>query len=184
MRDIAQAAEPHRDRLAALRLLLLDVDGVLTDGRILWSGPELGWNRWFHTGDGYGMKLLMRCGIGVGVISAEDSLSVRQRMARLGVERLYLGDDDKRRAYRAAQDEAGVSDAQTAYMGDELFDVPLLRQAGFAATVPAASWDVRAACHYVTERAGGHGAVREVIDLIRHIQGLDPGVPNFEPEGG
>ena len=182
--DSHAAAERHRPALARLRLLLLDVDGILTDGRIIWAGDTLGWNRWFHTGDGYGLKLLQRCGLAVGVISGEDSVSVRQRVARLGIDRVYLGAEDKRAAYRAAQDSAGVGDAETAYMGDELFDVPLLQAAGFAATVPAASWDVKAACDYVTVRPGGHGAVREVVDMIRYVQGLDPAIVPFDAGEG
>ncbi|MCA1664363.1 MAG: HAD hydrolase family protein [Myxococcales bacterium] len=131
-----------------MRLLCLDVDGVLTDGKLYWAGEGL-WSQRFCVRDGYGIKLLQELGVEIAVLSGGDVRSGRDRCASLGIERAHFGVD------------------QAAFIGDELVDVPLLREVGFAATVPDAVDDVKAVVHYVTRRPGGDGAVRELCDLIR-----------------
>ncbi|HEX6835632.1 MAG TPA: HAD hydrolase family protein [Polyangia bacterium] len=153
-------------RLARVRLLCLDVDGVLTDGKLYWAGEEL-WSQRFCVRDGYGIKLLQEQGIEVAVLSGGDVRSGRDRCASLGIKRAHFGVVDKVAAFR---DVAGALDLQpdeAAFIGDELVDIPLLASVGFSATVPDAVDEVKAIVHYVTRRPGGDGAVRELCDLIR-----------------
>jgi len=158
-------------RLKKIKLLALDVDGVMTDGRVFWLEGH-GWTRHFHVKDGYGLKLLMRAGIQVAVISGGDSKDVRERMGFLKIPFVFLGDEDKIKAYDKIVAATGLAPEQMAFMGDDLFDIPVLERVGFSATVPHAVEQVKAACHYVTETHGGWGAVREVIDAIRKAQGI------------
>lgn len=162
-----------QNRLKKLKLLILDVDGVMTDGRIFWLEGH-GWTRHFHIKDGYGLKVLMKCGIQVAVISGGDSQDVRTRMEHLKISHVFLGDEDKIKALEKIRDATQLSYEQMAFMGDDLFDIPVLEQVGFSATVPHAVDPVKARVHYVTESPGGWGAVREIADAIRRAQGLGP----------
>ena len=153
-------------RLTQVRLLCLDVDGVLTDGKLYWAGEGL-WSQRFCVRDGYGIKLLQELGVAIAVLSGGDVRSGRDRCASLGIERAYFGVVDKVAAFRDVAGSLGVTAAETAFIGDELVDVPLLSQVGFSATVPDAVDEVKAVVHYVTRRPGGDGAVRELCDLIR-----------------
>lgn len=157
------------ETLKKLRVLILDVDGVLTDGRILWI-EGTGWTRYFSVKDGYGLKLLMKAGVQVGIISGGDSQSVRERAKFLGVQHLYLGDENKLIPYEKIKTALGASDAEMAFVGDELFDIPVLKEAGFSATVPHAVPEVKAVVHYIASEPGGMGAVREIADLIRYAR--------------
>jgi 3-deoxy-D-manno-octulosonate 8-phosphate phosphatase (KDO 8-P phosphatase) len=172
-------SEDLRQRLARIRLVLLDVDGILTDGRLLWLGDEVGWGRFFHVSDGYGIKLLLRNQLPVGLISGSDNNSTRERIKLLGIPMAFLGSEDKREAWTQALAQTGVREEETLYMGDELFDIPLLKRAGFAATVSSATSAVQAVVHYVCERPAGHGAVREVLDLLCAVQNLRTDAPDF-----
>ncbi|OFZ20910.1 MAG: hypothetical protein A2X94_05095 [Bdellovibrionales bacterium GWB1_55_8] len=160
-------------RLKKIRLLILDVDGVMTDGRIFWKEGQ-GWTRHFHVKDGYGLKLLMRNGIDVATISGGDSQDVRTRMEFLKVKYVFLGDEDKLKALHKIIETSGLTADQMAFMGDDLFDIPVMEQVGFSATVPHAVPEVKTRAHYVTQAAGGWGAVREIADAIRKSQGLGP----------
>lgn len=160
-------------RLKKIRLLILDVDGVMTDGRIFMNGAQ-GWTRHFHVKDGYGLKLLMKAGIAVAVISGGDSQDVRTRMEFLKIPYVFLGDEDKIKAFDKITAATGLKPEQMAFMGDDLFDIPVIERVGFSATVPHAVDPVKARVHYVTETPGGRGAVREVADAIRKAQGLGP----------
>jgi 3-deoxy-D-manno-octulosonate 8-phosphate phosphatase (KDO 8-P phosphatase) len=160
-------------RLKKIKLLILDVDGVMTDGRVFWLDGH-GWTRHFHIKDGYGLRLLMKCGIDVAVISGGDSKDVRTRMEFLKISHVFLGDEDKLIALEKIVQSTGFSLEQMAFMGDELFDIPVIEKVGFSATVPHAVDPVKARVHYVTESPGGWGAVREVADAIRKSQGLGP----------
>lgn len=160
-------------RLRKIRLLILDVDGVMTDGRIFWLEGH-GWTRHFHIKDGYGLKLLMKCGVDVAVISGGDSRDVRVRMEFLNIRHVFLGDEDKLKALDKIRDATRLTEEQMAFMGDDLFDIPVLERVGFSATVPHAVEPVKARAHYVTESPGGLGAVREIADAIREAQGLGP----------
>lgn len=162
-----------RARLKKLSLLILDVDGVMTDGRIFWL-DGYGWTRHFHIKDGYGLKVLMKAGIQIAVISGGDSKDVRARMEFLKIPHVFLGDEDKIKALDKIVERTGLSHDQMAFMGDDLFDIPVIEKVGFSATVPHAVDAVKARVHYITESPGGWGAVREVADAIRRAQGLGP----------
>lgn len=154
-------------RLRAVRLLCLDVDGVLTDGHLYWSPGGI-WSQRFSVKDGFGLKLLSELGIELAILSGGDVGSARDRAHSLGIRHAYFGISDKVAVYRDVAGTLGVTPAETAFIGDELVDLPLLGLVGFSATVPDAVPEVRAAVHYVTRRPGGDGAVRELCDLIRH----------------
>lgn len=147
-------------------MLILDVDGVMTDGRIWWI-EGTGWTRAFSVKDGYGLKLLMESGVEVAVISGGDSKSVRERAAFLGIKHVYLGDKNKIVALNKIMQDTGHKHEEIAFVGDDLFDMPVLEVVGFSATVPDAVVEVKGIVHYITHEAGGFGAVREIADLIR-----------------
>jgi 3-deoxy-D-manno-octulosonate 8-phosphate phosphatase (KDO 8-P phosphatase) len=155
---------------SAIRLLLLDVDGVLTDGRIIYSndGNE---TKAFDVKDGHGIKLLQRAGIEVGLITGRESALVARRAAELGIEILYQGVRDKLEPFHQILEQLHLSAAQVAYVGDDIVDLPVMRRVGFAATVADAVDDVKAHAHLVTRRGGGRGAVREVCDLLLRKSG-------------
>ncbi|MBE9486062.1 MAG: HAD-IIIA family hydrolase [Desulfuromonadales bacterium] len=153
------------EKLAKIRLLLLDVDGVLTDGRIIYDnqGNEL---KAFNVKDGHGLKLLQRAGIKVGIITGRKSDVVARRAAELGIEILYQHALSKLEPYRKILADQGLGDEQVAYVGDDIVDLPILRRVGFSATVADAVPDVLPLVDYVTVRSGGRGAVREICDLL------------------
>ena len=157
-------------RAGAVRLLLLDCDGVLTDGRItpVEGGEEL---KSFHTHDGHGLVMLHRAGLRSGIISARKSRLVELRAADLGVSFVRQGALDKVEALESLLSEAGVEPSLAAYVGDDVVDIPLMRRCSFAVAVADATPDTRAAAHYVTRLPGGFGAVREVCELILKAQG-------------
>lgn len=162
-----------QNRLKKIKILILDVDGVMTDGRIFWL-EDYGWTRHFHIKDGYGLKVLMKTGIQVAIISGGESEDVRKRMEFLKINHVFLGDEDKIKALDKIIESTKLSTDQMAFMGDDLFDIPVIERVGFSATVPHAVDPVKARVHYVTETPGGWGAVREVADAIRKAQGLGP----------
>jgi 3-deoxy-D-manno-octulosonate 8-phosphate phosphatase (KDO 8-P phosphatase) len=157
-------------RASHIKLLLMDCDGVLTDGRI-WLTGEGGEQKAFNTHDGLGLSLLHRAGIKSGIISGRDSDSVSRRAGELGVEFVRQGDPDKHNAFSEILAGAGVEDDETAFIGDDLPDIPLMRRAKLAVAVADAVPEVRAVAHFTTHAAGGHGAVREVVELILKSQG-------------
>ncbi|HKJ05446.1 MAG TPA: HAD-IIIA family hydrolase [Geopsychrobacteraceae bacterium] len=154
-----------KEKLGKIKLLLLDVDGVLTDGRITYDnlGNEL---KSFDVKDGHGLKLLQRAGIMVGIITGRQSDLVSRRATELGIEILYQGALRKLDPYLEILDNLGLSDSQVAYVGDDLIDLPVLRRVGFSATVSDAHPDVLPLVDYVSQRSGGRGAVREICDLL------------------
>lgn len=162
-----------QNRLKKLKLLILDVDGIMTDGRIFWL-EDHGWTRHFHIRDGYGLKVLMKCGIQVAIISGGDSKDVRTRMEFLKIQHVFLGDEDKLKALQKIADATGFPHEQMAFMGDDIYDIPVIEKVGFSATVPTAVDPVKARVHYITQAEGGWGAVREVADAIRKAQKLGP----------
>ena len=153
------------DRCRAIRLLLLDVDGVLTDGRIVYDNHGVE-TKAFDVKDGHGLKLLQRAGVRIGIITGRQSRLVELRAAELGIDILHQGIKDKLEPYLAILGELGLTDAEVAYVGDDVVDLPILRRVGFAATVADAAEDVKPHVHYVCRRPGGRGAVREVCDLL------------------
>ncbi len=154
-----------QNRLKKIKILILDVDGILTDGRIFWLENQ-GWTRFFNIKDGHGLKLLMKSGVQVAIISGGDSKDVRARMDFLKIQHVFLGDEDKLKALEKIQKKTGLTLDQMAFMGDDLYDIPVLKKVGFGATVPDALPEVKAVAHYITQRHAGWGAVREVTDAI------------------
>ena len=153
-----------QEKIKKVRMLILDVDGVMTDGRIWWI-EGTGWTRAFSIKDGYGLKLLMKAGFDVAVISGGDSKSVRERAQFLGIKHVYLGDENKLVALEKIRGATGLTNDQFAFVGDELFDIPVLKIVGFSATVPHAVSEVKEEVDYVTQEPGGFGAVRDDTDL-------------------
>ena len=148
-----------------LRLIGFDVDGVFTDGRFYLSDDGVE-SKAFCTQDGFGIRQLLEAGISVAVISGRKSKAVDKRMAELGVPHVIQGCKDKVAAFDALIQELGITPAETAYVGDDVPDLPLLRHSGFGIAVGNAVAAVKAECDAVTTANGGAGAVREVCDLV------------------
>jgi len=153
-----------------VRVAIFDVDGVLTDGTLYFTdgGEEI---KAFDSRDGHGMKMLRDSGVALAIISGRVSHAVEQRARNLGVEWLVQGADDKAQAYAGLLTQHALDAAATAYIGDEVLDLPVMQKCGLALTVPEAPFAVRRAADYVTRARGGRGAVREVCELIMHAQG-------------
>lgn len=163
-----------RRRAKKIRLLLLDVDGVLTDGHVcLQTFPDghVAEMKVFHAHDGAGLKLASIVGLRTGVISGRNTRAVDQRAKEAGIEFVYQGRTEKVGAYLDALRRADVKEEEVAYVGDDLPDLPLLYRAGLAVAVADAAPEVRQAAHYVTRARGGQGAAREVVELILKAQG-------------
>jgi 3-deoxy-D-manno-octulosonate 8-phosphate phosphatase (KDO 8-P phosphatase) len=159
-----------REKASRVTLLLLDVDGVLSDGRIVFDadGKE---SKAFHVRDGHGIKMLQRAGVEVGIITGRQSAVVEIRARELGIRLVRQGTLDKVAAWRDILKEKGLAPEQTAYVGDDIVDVPLMRGVGFAAAVADAEAHAAAAADYVATRPGGRGAVREIIEFLLHARG-------------
>jgi len=157
------------DKVKAIRLLVLDVDGVLTTGAIYYGSDNFEM-RGFHIHDGMGIKLLQSAGIKVAIISGKQSDPVERRIKDLQIEHAYLGYDVKLPAYEDLKQKLNIKDHEIAYMGDDLPDLPILRRAGFSITVPQASEIIRQHVDYITKRKPGKGAVREVCEFILESQ--------------
>ena len=157
-------------RAARVKLLLMDCDGVLTDGRItlLENGDE---QKSFHTRDGHGLVLLHRAGLSSGIISGRTSSLVERRARELGMRYVRQGTWDKIKDFEELLAEAGVADHEVAFVGDDVTDIPLMQRSALAVAVADAAPETLAAAHYVTQLPGGHGAVREVTELILKAQG-------------
>jgi 3-deoxy-D-manno-octulosonate 8-phosphate phosphatase (KDO 8-P phosphatase) len=153
-----------------IRLLLLDVDGILTDGSLYFSnsGEEI---KAFNSLDGHGIKMLISAGVDVGIITGRTSEIVKRRSADLGITTLLQGREDKLIALREIQSQVNYSDAEIAYAGDDFPDLPVLKAVGLCFSVPNGHTDIREAVHGVTESNGGMGAVREIADFILKAQG-------------
>ena len=158
-------------RARKIRLLVMDVDGVLTDGRMVLSdrGEEL---KMFHTHDGIGLALAHRAGLRTALVTGETSPIAKARGEKLGVGTVVLGARRKGDVVDALLAEHGMSADALAYIGDDLLDLPALQRAGLAVTVADAVTDVKKIAHVVTKAAGGHGAVRECVELLLRAQGV------------
>ena len=156
-------------RAARIKLFLMDCDGVLTDARIwvLENGED---QKSFSTRDGLGLELLHRAGIRSGVISGRVSSALTRRAEKLGMSYVRQGCEDKKQAFAEIVADAGLANADVAFAGDDLNDIPLMRQSGLAIAVADAALETRQHAHYITEAPGGHGAVREAIELILKAQ--------------
>ena len=158
------------ERARRLRLMIFDVDGVLTDGR-LWYGPGGEELKAFHAFDGHGMKMLSASGVACAVLSGRRSGAVTARCAELGIEHALQGIDDKLAAFRTLTHSLGLASEACGFMGDELVDLPVLARCGFACAPREAPEPVRRRAHYVPSAAAGYGAAREVCEFILQARG-------------
>ena len=158
------------ERAKRVRLAVFDVDGVLTDGALSFTGTgdEL---KVFNVLDGHGMKLLQESGVELAVITSRSSRAVEERMRNLGIELLFQGSQDKLATFSQLIARQGIAADSASYIGDDLQDLPVMKRCGLAASVPDAPAVVRRHAHYVTRARGGHGAARELCELIMHAQG-------------
>lgn len=159
------------EKLKNIRLLLLDVDGVMTDGGIVYDANGLE-TKVFNVKDGHGIKMLQRHGVDVGIITGRTSVVVDIRARELGIVLVYQGALRKMESYDDVKRKTGLDDSQIAYMGDDVIDVPVMRRVGFAAAPPDSLPEVLAVVDYVSTRPGGRGAVRELCDLILRGRGV------------
>ncbi len=159
-----------RRRLQKVRCLLMDVDGVLTDGGLHYGsdGQEF---KTFNVLDGHGITMAKRAGLLVGIISARPSPATLKRAADLGVQIVKMSPANKAELLAEVQQEHNLSAAEIAFVGDDLVDVPVLSRVGFAATVPNGVDEAKAVAHYTTKRHGGQGAIREIVELILKARG-------------
>lgn len=158
--------------LKGIKVLILDIDGVLTDTRVFYTEPA-GWGAIYSVIDGFGIKLLLRHGIEVCFISAGNFVSHKKRAEVLGIRHAYFGDENKMHAFEKILLDLNVKAKECAYMGDELFDIPVLERVGFSAAPPHSTRKVLETVHYVSRLPGGNGAVRELCDAILRAQGHD-----------
>jgi len=158
-----------KERASKIRMLVLDVDGVLTDGKLYFdhTGNEM---KAFNTRDGMGMKALQRVGIEVAVITGRKSQTVTHRMAQLGIQHVYQGREDKLEAFLDLLEISGLDAQQVCFAGDDWIDLPVLLRAGLAVSVADAEDRVKQQAHWITRRDGGDGAVREICNLILAAQ--------------
>ena len=163
------------DRAKKIRLFLMDVDGTLTDGGVCLISPPRGGEilemKVFNAKDGAGLTLAHIMGIKTGFITGRKSPAVQQRAHEVHVDYFYLGQATKTAAFEECMQKAGVTAEETAYMGDDLPDLPIAVRAGLAVAVADAAVELKAACHFTTNARGGQGAAREVIELILKAQG-------------
>jgi 3-deoxy-D-manno-octulosonate 8-phosphate phosphatase (KDO 8-P phosphatase) len=162
---MAQVAADALERARRLRLMVFDVDGVMTDGR-LWYGPRGEELKAFHVHDGLGMQLLAQGGVGAALLSGRSSSAVAQRAAELGLAHVLQGVADKAPAFDSLLARLGLEAAQAGYMGDDVPDLAVLARCGFACAPRTAHAEVLRSAHYVTDAGAGQGAVREVCDYV------------------
>jgi len=163
MRDILSKA-------AQIELVILDVDGVLTDGR-LYLGNDGNEYKAFHIRDGHGIKMLLEAGVEIAIISGRHAASVERRMADLGIRYAYLGVQDKLAAFNSLLVRLGLNAEQVAYVGDDLIDLPVMSRVGLAIAVQDADPFVKQHAHWQTPSQGGLGAVRDVCELLLEARG-------------
>ena len=166
-------------KAADIRLVIFDVDGVLTDGS-LFLGDDGQEYKAFHSKDGHGMKMLQRAGVTIAIITGRTSEVVRIRMQSLGIQHVFQGIEDKRSAYAELKQLIGLEDRQIAYVGDDVVDLPVMTQVGLAITVADAHALVQQHAHWTTPSGGGRGAAREVCEMLMDAQGkLQPALAAY-----
>ena len=158
------------EKMKTIRLLVLDVDGVMTDGKIIMNdmGREI---KNFDVKDGHGIKILMRCGIDVILLTGRRSAVVEHRAKDIGIEEVYQGIFNKLEKFEEILQNKSFNYENIAFVGDDIVDIPLLKRVGFSVAVADAAEDVKKCVDYITKKAGGDGAVREVCELILQAQG-------------
>lgn len=157
-------------RAARIRLMIFDVDGILTDGSLHY-GPNGEMIKTFNVLDGHGIKLLQQSGVSTAIISARKSDIVVRRASDLGIHHVYQGVHDKRMAFEQLLSDTGIAPEACGFIGDDVIDLPILLRCGFSASVPNAHSEVRSRVHYLTQAGGGRGAARELCDFILRAQG-------------
>lgn len=157
-------------RAKNIKVVIFDVDGVMTDGGLT-IGDDGQEYKTFNSHDGLGMKLLKATGVQMAIITGRTSKVVTQRAETTGIAHFYQGVEDKLTAFHDLIAKLNIQPEQAAFMGDDVVDVPPMLRCGLALSVPAAPDSVKARAHYVTQRLAGHGAVREVCELIMQAQG-------------
>lgn len=164
-----QAHTELMTRASRVRLMIFDVDGILTDGSLFYgeNGEQI---KCFNALDGHGIKQLQQSGVTTAIISARQSAIVSRRASDLGIAHVQQGIHDKYAAFAHLLEQLQLSADVCGFMGDDVIDLPILSQVGFAISVPNGHHDVQARVHYVTQVCGGHGAVREICDLIMCAQ--------------
>lgn len=167
---MAQVSADALERAARLRLMVFDVDGVLTDGR-LWYGPGGEALKAFHVRDGHGLKLLAECGVAAALLTGRRSAALVARAAELGLRHVLQGVEDKRAAFERLLAQLGIEPGDAGYMGDDLPDLPVLGRCGFACAPPGAHALALRRAHYVSDAPAGAGAAREVCEYVLGAQG-------------
>lgn len=159
------------EKLANIELLLLDVDGVLTDAGIIYSdsGEQI---KKFNAKDGLGIKLLMEAGVKVGIITGLSSKALEHRCQKLGISLLFAGIENKSKVLKSIVSQTGIHPENMVFVGDDLIDLPVMKQVGVSFCVADACDDVKRHCDIITNLKGGHGAVREVCEYILKAKGL------------
>ncbi len=160
------------EKLKKIRFLLLDVDGILTDGKIFWQEVH-GWTRFYNIKDGYGILRLKQAGIEVGILTAGKSEDVKKRAELLKIKNVFLGHLHKENIMDEVFEKIRLNPEQVAYMGDDMFDVPVFGRVGLSITVPDVVKQVLASADIVTQAKGGEGAVRELCEGILEAQNLE-----------
>lgn len=180
MKPVRGSAADLRRRLSAVRLLAFDVDGVLTDGGIL-VHPDGGESKWFHVRDGLGIVAALRAGLFVAFVSGRRSEAVAARARELGITEDRQGVKDKAAEMRLLRGGLGVALAETAFLGDDVVDLPAYAESGVAVAVADAHPVVLEAAHAVCSAPGGRGAARELVEAVLLARGLGAALPGIEP---
>ena len=177
------AARTLQRRCAGIELLIVDVDGVLTDGGIIHGTGGLELKR-FHVRDGFGLRAWQEAGKRTAIVTGRSTPVVEVRAREVGIELVFSGVADKMQAFRRVLEQTGLSVEAACYVGDDLPDLAPLRQCGLAVAVADARPELRAVAHYITRTPGGGGAAREVIELVLHCQGRWPQPVPLAPAAG
>jgi 3-deoxy-D-manno-octulosonate 8-phosphate phosphatase (KDO 8-P phosphatase) len=159
------------EKAARIRLLIFDVDGVLTDGS-LFVGDDGQEYKAFNSRDGHGIKMLQKYGVEIAIITGRTSQVVEHRMANLGITHIYQGKLEKLPAYEELRKKLGISPEETAYVGDDVVDLPVMRRVGLAIAVQDAHPLVRQHSHWQTPSTGGRGAARDVCEMLMEAKGV------------
>lgn len=167
---MAVPSKEIQERARLIKLIIMDCDGVMTDGRIILlpGGDEI---KFFDVKDGHGIRMAVRAGLITGIITGRKSEVLRARARDLGVSHLYEHTHIKIQPYDEILVKEGLTDQEACYIGDDVTDIPLLRRVGLAIAVTDAVEEVKQFSHYITSHPGGRGAIREVIELILKSQG-------------
>ncbi len=169
-------------RAARVELVIFDVDGVLTDGRII-IGADGAETKQFHVRDGLGLVMLRESGVEIAVITGRESAAVSRRMDELGIDRVFQGQSSKTAAFESVCEELGITGEAVCYVGDDLPDIPVMARSGLPIAVANANWKVQEFAAYVTVLDGGAGAAREVCELIMGARGtLAASLARFAPD--